>query len=174
MRNGGDVTEPLTRDALLEVYQDWVRDVSIEDSFGEEDWAAFAVQTAAMGERIQIVGDDLFVTNTAFIKRGIDQRCATAALIKPNQIGTVSETVEAIELCRRAGFAFKFSHRSGETCDSFLADFAVAMGGGQIKSGAPCRGERLAKYNRLLDIEAELKTRAEFFSPFVSGDEAPG
>ena len=134
--------------------------------FAEDDWTGFAAQTAQIGGRIQIVGDDLFVTNTEFIRRGVRERSATAALIKPNQIGTVTETVEAVELCRRAGFAFKFSHRSGETVDSFVADFAVAMGGGQLKSGAPCRGERLAKYNRLLDIEAELKGEAEFYSPF--------
>ncbi len=162
--------EPLTREQLLAVYQDWAGAfpiVSIEDGFGEADWEGFALQTAQMGGRIQIVGDDIFVTNTKFIQRGIDQHCATASLIKPNQIGTVTETTEAVELCRRAGFAYKFSHRSGETCDSFVADFAVAMGGGQLKSGAPCRGERLAKYNRLLDIETELGGRAEFFSPFT-------
>ncbi len=161
--------EPLSANDLLALYEDWISEfpiVSIEDGFAEDDWAGFAAQTARMGDRIQIVGDDLFVTNTEFIARGIRERSATAALIKPNQIGTVTETIEAVELCRGAGFAYKFSHRSGETTDSFVADFAVAMGGGQLKSGAPCRGERLAKYDRLLDIEAELKGEAVFFSPF--------
>ena len=156
-------------DALLELYETWIRDfpiVSIEDGFGEDDWPAFTKQTAAMGDRIQIVGDDLYVTNTRFIARGVAEK--STALIKPNQIGTVTETVVAIELCRRAGLAYKFSHRSGETTDAFVADFAVAMGGGQLKSGAPCRGERLAKYDRLLEIEAELGDAAEFFSPFVA------
>jgi enolase len=160
---------PLSTDQLLTVYEEWIAAfpiVSIEDGFADDDWAAFAKQTAAMGQRIQIVGDDLYVTNTRFIARGIAERSTTAALIKPNQIGTVTETVAAIELCRRAGLAYKFSHRSGETTDSFVADFAVAMGGGQLKSGAPCRGERLAKYERLLEIETELGDSAQFFSPF--------
>jgi enolase len=164
---------PLSADALLALYEDWTRDfpiVSIEDGFGEHDWPAFAKQTAAMGGRIQIVGDDLYVTNTRFIARGVAEKSTTAVLIKPNQIGTVTETVEAIEMCRRAGLAYKFSHRSGETIDAFVADFAVAMGGGQLKSGAPCRGERLAKYDRLLEIEAELGAAADFYSPFVAAE----
>jgi enolase len=160
----------MNSDDLLGVYEEWSRAfpiVSIEDGFGEDDWPAFVKQTAQMGERIQIVGDDLYVTNTRFIQRGIDEKATNAALIKPNQIGTVTETVEAVELCRRPGFRYQFSHRSGETEDTFVADFAVALGGGQLKAGAPCRGERLAKYNRLLEIEAELDSDAQFFSPFM-------
>ena len=161
----------MTSDNLLSVYADWINAfpiVSIEDGFAEDDWGAFAKQTAAMGDRIQIVGDDLYVTNPRFIQRGIDEKATNAVLIKPNQIGTVSETVAAIELCRRAGLRYKFSHRSGETEDDFIADFAVAMTGGQFKGGAPCRGERLAKYNRLLEIERELGAEALFSSPFVA------
>ncbi|MHB8285551.1 MAG: phosphopyruvate hydratase [Caulobacteraceae bacterium] len=161
----------MSSEELLTVYEDWIKAfpiVSIEDGFAEDDWAAFSRQTEAMGERIQIVGDDLYVTNTTFIQRGINERATNAALIKPNQIGTVTETIAAIDLCRSAGFRYKFSHRSGETDDSFIADFAVAMGGGQLKSGAPCRGERLAKYNRLLEIENELGADAQFISPFPS------
>ncbi|WP_342163169.1 phosphopyruvate hydratase [Methylobacterium sp. SD21] len=163
-------TGMLNRAQLLELYGRWVERwpiVSIEDGFGEEDWTGFVAQTAAQGERIQVVGDDLLVTNPRFIAKAIDERACTAALIKLNQIGTVSETVEAITLCRKAGWATMVSHRSGETTDTFIADFAVAMGSGQIKAGAPCRGERLAKYNRLLAIEAELGARARFENPFA-------
>jgi enolase len=121
--------------------------------------------TSVLGDRIQIVGDDIYVTNTEFIRRGIAERCSNAALIKLNQIGTVTETIEAVEMCRRAGWRYVTSHRSGETEDTFLADFTVAMGGGQIKAGAPCRGERIAKYNRLLEIERELGAAAQFSNP---------
>ncbi len=136
--------------------------VSIEDGLDENDWAGFAAQTAELGTQIQIVGDDLFVTNTRFIARGIKNKSANAVLIKLNQIGTVSETMAAIALCRQAGWRFIISHRSGETEDTFMADFAVAMGGGQIKSGSACRSERMAKYNRLLEIERELGAAAQF------------
>jgi enolase len=119
-----------------------------------------------MGGEIQIVGDDLFVTNTKFISRGIEEKSANAVLIKLNQIGTVTETIEAIKLCREVGWRYIVSHRSGETEDAFIADFAVAMGGGQIKTGSLCRSERMAKYNRLLAIEQELGASAEFVSPF--------
>ena len=113
------------------------------------------------------MGDDIFVTNTEFIARGINESSANAVLIKLNQIGTVTETIEAIEMCRRAGWGFVISHRSGETEDAFIADFAVAMGGGQIKTGSACRSERIAKYNRLLEIESELGRAATFTNPFV-------
>jgi enolase len=113
-----------------------------------------------LGDRIQIVGDDNLVTNTRFIARGIAEKACNAALIKLNQIGSVSETVAAIQMCRKAGWSCVISHRSGETGDTFLADFAVAMGGGQIKTGSACRSERIAKYNRLLEIEHALGTRA--------------
>jgi enolase len=160
---------PLNTDEMLSVYRDWIADfpiVSIEDGFDERDWAGFQKQTADMGGEIQIVGDDLFVTNTKFISRGIEEKSANAVLIKLNQIGTVTETFEAIKLCREVGWRYIVSHRSGETEDAFIADFAVAMGGGQIKTGSLCRSERMAKYNRLLAIEQELGASAEFVSPF--------
>ena len=113
------------------------------------------------------MGDDLYVTNPKFINRGLEQRTTNAVLIKLNQIGTVTETVDAIHLCRKANWQFIVSHRSGETEDAFIADFAVAMGGGQIKTGSVCRGERTAKYNRLLEVEQELGAAARFESPFV-------
>jgi enolase len=155
---------------MTELYRDWIAKypiVSIEDSLAENDWDGFRAHTAALGDRIQIVGDDLFVTNTEFIARGIRETSANAVLIKLNQIGTVTETIEAIEMCRRSGWGFVISHRSGETEDAFIADFAVAMGGGQIKTGSACRSERIAKYNRLLEIEAQLGRAATFTSPFA-------
>jgi enolase len=141
--------------------------VSIEDGLAENDWDGFREHTAALGSRIQIVGDDIYVTNTQFIARGITEKSTNAVLIKLNQIGTVTETIEAIHLCRKAGWGFVISHRSGETEDAFMADFAVAMGGGQIKSGSACRSERIAKYNRLLEIEAELGAVARFENPLA-------
>jgi enolase len=150
------------------IYRDWIERfpiVSIEDGLAEDDWQGFSEQTRALGDRVQIVGDDLYVTNTRFISRGIAERSTNAVLIKLNQIGTVTETMEAISLCRKAGWGFVISHRSGETEDTFLADFAVAMGGGQIKTGSACRSERVAKYNRLLGIEQELGKSAVFGNP---------
>ena len=154
-----------TSDEMIALYQKWIDTfpiVSIEDGLDENDWAGFTRQTAVQGERIQIVGDDIFVTNPIFIERGIKEKAANAVLIKLNQIGTVTETIEAIALCRKAGWNYVVSHRSGETEDSFLADFTVAMGGGQIKTGSASRSERIAKYNRLLEIEAELGKAARF------------
>jgi enolase len=133
---------------------------------GENDWSGFVRHTKLLGKRVQIVGDDIYVTNTKFISRGIEEKATNAVLIKLNQIGTVTETVAAIDLCRKAGWNYVISHRSGETEDTFMADFAVAMGGGQIKTGSACRSERIAKYNRLLEIEAELGTSALFHSDF--------
>jgi enolase len=159
-----------TNAEMIDLYQRWVQVfpiVSIEDGLAENDWDGFRNLTSAVGDKIQIVGDDIFVTNTVFIERGITERSANAALIKLNQIGTVSETIAAVELCRKAGWAYVMSHRSGETEDTFLADFAVAMGGGQIKAGSLCRGERVAKYNRLLRIEQELGDAAIFENPLV-------
>jgi len=155
---------------MTEFYRKWVADypiISIEDGLAENDWAGFKEHTAILGGNTQIVGDDLFVTNTRFIARGIEEKSANAVLIKLNQIGTVSETMEAIHLCRQAGWGFVISHRSGETEDTFMADFAVAMGGGQIKTGSACRSERIAKYNRLLEIEKELGGAAVFKNPLV-------
>lgn len=150
------------------LYKQWIEKypiVSIEDGLAENDWDGFREHTAVLGGRIQIVGDDNYVTNTKFIARGIREKTTNAALIKLNQIGTVTETVEAIEMCRKANWGYVISHRSGETEDTFLADFAVAMGGGQIKTGSACRSERIAKYNRLLEIEAELGQSAVFNNP---------
>ncbi len=157
-----------TSDEMTRLYADWIGRypiVSIEDGLAENDWDGFRAHTAALGDRIQIVGDDIFVTNTRFIERGIAEQATNAVLIKLNQIGTVSETITAIELCRKAGWGYVISHRSGETEDAFMADFAVAMGGGQIKSGSACRSERIAKYNRLMEIEVELGRAAVFGNP---------
>ncbi len=152
-------------DEMVALFKDWINKypiVSIEDGHDENDWAGFKSMTAELGGRIQIVGDDLLVTNTKFIARAVEEKACNAVLIKLNQIGTVTETIEAIHLCRKAGWGFVISHRSGETEDTFMADFAVAMGGGQIKTGSACRSERIAKYNRLLEIERELGKAARF------------
>jgi enolase len=167
LRKSGGGT--ITSEALQAIYASWSKRfpiVSIEDGFGEHDWSAFERQTAEVGQTIQIVGDDLYVTNPKLITRGVIQKATNAVLIKLNQIGTVTETIEAISVCRSAGWNYIISHRSGETDDSFIADFSVAMNGGQIKAGAPCRGERLAKYNRLLEIEREVAGQAFYVSPF--------
>jgi len=157
-----------TSTEMTALYQSWIDKypiVSIEDGLAENDWDGFREHTEKLGSRIQIVGDDLYVTNTRFIARGIVEKSTNAVLIKLNQIGTVTETIEAIQFCRKAGWGFVISHRSGETEDTFMADFAVAMGGGQIKSGSACRSERIAKYNRLVEIEAELGKSAVFENP---------
>lgn len=150
---------------MTALYADWIKRfpiVSIEDGLNEHDWDGFQEHTKALGDKIQIVGDDLFVTNTRFLARGIEEDAANAVLIKLNQIGTVSETVDTINMCRRAGWNYVISHRSGETEDDFIADFAVATCSGQIKTGSACRSERIAKYNRLLEIEQELGQAAVF------------
>ncbi len=155
---------------MVELFRKWVDKypiVSIEDGLAEDDWDGFCLMTKEMGDKIQIVGDDIFVTNTEFIKKGIELGAANSVLIKLNQIGTVTETMEAIELCKKAGWRFVVSHRSGETEDDFIADFTVAMGGGQIKTGSASRSERLAKYNRLLEIEAELGRASIFENPLA-------
>ena len=136
--------------------------VSLEDGLAEDDWAGWAELNARLGSRVQLVGDDLFVTNPRFIARGIEERSANSVLIKLNQIGTLTETIEAIELARRAGWSAVVSHRSGETEDTTIADLVVAMGTGQIKTGAPSRSERVAKYNRLLRIADELGDAARY------------
>jgi enolase len=154
---------------MTELYRRWLDRypiVSIEDGLGESDWDGFREHTAALGRRVQIVGDDIYVTNTKFIQRGIRESTTNAVLIKLNQIGTVTETMNAIEMCRVAGWGFVISHRSGETEDTFIADLAVAMGGGQIKAGSLSRSERVAKYNRLIEIERVLGDAALFYSPF--------
>lgn len=159
-----------TTDEMIAIFKDWVSKypiISIEDGLNENDWDGFAKMTALMGDKVQIVGDDLFVTNTKFVHKGILNKSANAVLIKLNQIGTVTETVETIQMCRRAGWRFIISHRSGETEDTFISDFVVAMGGGQIKTGSVCRSERIAKYNRLLEIEYELGKSATFRNPLT-------
>ncbi|MEW6046707.1 MAG: phosphopyruvate hydratase [Bacillota bacterium] len=136
---------------------------SIEDPLDQEDWTGWKAMTEALGERVQLVGDDLFVTNTKRLERGIRERAANAILIKVNQIGTLTETLEAVQMAHRAGWRTVISHRSGETEDTTIADLAVAVNSGQIKTGAPCRTERVAKYNQLLRIEEEMEDSATFW-----------
>lgn len=136
--------------------------ISIEDGMAEEDWEGWKMLTSRIGNRVQLVGDDLFVTNSARLARGIEQGCANAILIKVNQIGSLTETLEAIEMAKQAGYACVMSHRSGETEDTTIADLAVACNTGQIKTGAPCRSDRVAKYNQLLRIEEELGDAARY------------
>ncbi len=150
---------------MVKLYADWVARypvISIEDGLAEDDWEGWALLTKTLGDKVQLVGDDLFVTNVKRIARGIAEKAANSVLIKLNQIGTLTETVEAIEMARRAGWTAMISHRSGETGDSFIADLSVAMGTGQIKTGAPARGERVEKYNQLMRIEEELGPNAVF------------
>src|SRR6185503_8416182 len=156
-----------TKDAegMIELYKSWIDEypiVSIEDGLAEDDWDGWSKLTAALGDRCQLVGDDLFVTNTERLARGIESGVANAILIKVNQIGTLSETLEAIEMARAAGYLSVMSHRSGETEDTFIADLAVATGAGQIKTGSASRTDRIAKYNQLLRIEEELGSAAEY------------
>lgn len=141
--------------------------VSIEDGMSEDDWEGWAVLTERIGSRVQLVGDDLFVTNTQILRRGIDERIGNAILIKPNQIGTLSETLDAIAMARNAAFGTIISHRSGETEDVTIADLAVATDAGQIKTGSLCRSDRVAKYNQLLRIHAQLGDRAQYRGPAV-------
>ena len=136
--------------------------VSIEDPLAEDEWEAWAELTRRLGDRTQLVGDDLFVTNVDRLRRGIDEGVANAILVKVNQIGTLTETLDAIELARESGYSAIISHRSGETEDTTIADLAVATGAGQIKTGAPSRSDRVAKYNQLLRIEEELGGRAVY------------
>jgi len=136
--------------------------LSIEDGLDESDWEGWAYLTQKLGSKIQLVGDDLFVTNTAILQRGIEQNIGNSILIKFNQIGSLSETLDAIAMAKAAGFTAVISHRSGETEDTTIADLAVATGAGQIKTGSACRSDRVAKYNRLLRIEAELGSKAPY------------
>jgi enolase len=150
---------------LIDLWADWIARypiISLEDGLAEDDWAGWVELTKRLGEKVQLVGDDILVTNPAFIARGIRERAMNSALIKLNQIGTLTETVQAIEAARRAGWTAVVSHRSGETEDTTIADLVVGMGTGQIKTGAPSRSERVAKYNRLLRIEEELGEAAVY------------
>jgi enolase len=155
----------LDSDEMVDLWADWVARypiVSLEDGLAEEDWAGWKALNARIGDRVQLVGDDILVTNPSFIRRGITERAMNSVLIKLNQIGTLTETIDAIEIARRAGWSAVVSHRSGETEDTTIADFVVAMGTGQIKTGAPSRSERVAKYNRLLRIADELGDDARY------------
>ncbi|HLW87454.1 MAG TPA: phosphopyruvate hydratase [Terriglobales bacterium] len=152
-------------DEMVRFWSKWVKDypiVSLEDGLSEEDWDGWAALTKELGGKIQLVGDDIFVTNIEFLQKGIDKHVANSILIKVNQIGTVSETLDAIDLARRNGYTSVISHRSGETEDTFIADLAVATGAGQIKTGSASRTDRIAKYNQLLRIEEELGGAARF------------
>ena len=154
-----------TSEQMVEFWANWARQypiVSLEDGMSEEDWPGWKHLTEQLGKKLQLVGDDIFVTNTKIFARGISEKIANAILIKLNQIGTVTETIEAIEMARQAGYASVISHRSGETEDTFIADLAVAMGTGQIKTGSASRTDRVAKYNQLLRIEEELGSAARF------------
>jgi enolase len=155
---------------MVEMYADWIERyplVSIEDGLDENDWDGWKTLTAQLGERVQMVGDDLFVTNVERVQRGIEMGVANSVLIKLNQIGTLSETLQTIALANDASYTNVISHRSGETSDATISDLAVASNAGQIKTGSMCRGERIAKYNRLLWIEDILGDRAEYISPFA-------
>jgi len=150
---------------MANLYSDWSQRyplVSVEDGLAEDDWEGWAELTQRLGRRVQLVGDDLFVTNPTRLQRGIDSNVGNSILIKLNQIGTLTETLETIDLAKRHGYTTVISHRSGETEDSTIADLAVAVNAGQIKTGSPCRGERTAKYNQLLRIEETLGTRAHY------------
>ncbi len=155
----------LSSEGLIDHWADWAQRypiASIEDGLAEDDWSGWSALVKRLGSSVQLVGDDLLVTNPERIQRGIDEAAANSVLVKLNQIGTLSETLDAINLAHRAGWTAVISHRSGETEDTFIADLAVATGAGQIKTGAPARSERTAKYNRLLEIETELGVTASF------------
>ena len=155
----------LTGEQMVEFWAKWVKDypiVSIEDGLAQDDWISWSLMTRELGDRLQIVGDDLLVTNPERVRRAIAENAANALLVKVNQIGSLSETIEAVDLCQRAGWRAITSHRSGETEDASIADLAVALNAGQIKTGAPARSDRVAKYNQLLRIEAELGSEARY------------
>jgi enolase len=155
----------LTGEQMVDLWAKWVTDypiVSIEDGLAQDDWESWQLMVKKLGDKLQIVGDDLLVTNPERVRRGIADKAANALLVKVNQIGSLTETIEAVELCHRAGWRAVTSHRSGETEDSTIADLAVALNTGQIKTGAPARSDRVAKYNQLLRIEAELGDTAKY------------
>jgi enolase len=160
----------LTSDDMVEFWRGWLDKypiVSIEDGMAENDWDGWKKLTNAVGDRVQLVGDDLFVTNPEILTRGIDEGVANSILVKPNQIGSLSETLECVRIAQRAAYSTVISHRSGETEDSTVADIAVATNAGQIKTGAPARGERTAKYNQLLRIEDALGDAARYPGPLA-------
>ena len=154
-----------TGEQMVEFWKKWVKDypiVSIEDGLAQDDWGSWSLMTKELGDKVQIVGDDLLVTNPERVRKAITENAANALLVKVNQIGSLSETIEAVDLCQRAGWRAVVSHRSGETEDATIADLAVALNTGQIKTGAPARSDRVAKYNQLLRIEAELGSEAKY------------
>jgi enolase len=153
---------------MLDFWQEWVSRypvVSIEDGLAEDDWPGWSALTSRLGKSIQIVGDDIFVTNPGILRRGIEEGVGNSILIKLNQIGTLTETLETIQMAREAGYSIVVSHRSGETEDTSIADLAVGAGSGQIKTGSLCRTDRVCKYNRLLRIEQQLGSDAEYAGP---------
>jgi enolase len=150
---------------MVDFWAKWMKDypiVSLEDGLAQDDWSSWQLLTKKLGDQIQIVGDDLLVTNPERVRKGIQDKTCNALLVKLNQIGSISETIEAVELCHRAGWRAVTSHRSGETEDATIADIAVALNTGQIKTGAPARSDRVAKYNQLLRIETELGSDAKY------------
>jgi len=162
---GAEKNPKKTSKAMVEFWADWVAKypiISIEDGMAEDDWAGWRNQTKALGEKIQLVGDDLFVTNTKYLSRGIKEGVANSILVKVNQIGSLTETLDTMQMAHRAGYTTVISHRSGETEDSIIADIAVATNAGQIKTGSASRSDRIAKYNQLLRIEEELGEEAQF------------
>ena len=166
-KNGG---RKKSAEEMTGLYAEWIKAypiVSLEDGLSEDDWSGWEVLTKTLGNTTQLVGDDIFVTDPELIRKGIDRRIANAVLIKVNQIGTVTETLQALQVARDANYRVVISHRSGETEDTFIADLAVAVNAGQIKTGSLCRSERIAKYNRLMEIEEELSTQARFMNPFA-------
>ena len=157
---------------MVKIYNSWSQNfplVSVEDGLAEDDWDGWKLLTERLGARVQLVGDDIFVTNKKRIEKGIAGRIANAVLIKVNQIGTLTETLDAIQVSHKANYRTVISHRSGETDDSTIADLAVATNSQQIKTGSLCRGERIAKYNQLLRIEEELGIQAKFWGPAAFG-----
>ncbi|KAL5809707.1 hypothetical protein ACOSQ3_030398 [Xanthoceras sorbifolium] len=158
-------SQKISGEALKDLYKSFVSEypiVSIEDPFDQDDWEHYAKMTAEVGEKVQIVGDDLLVTNPKRVEKAIKEKTCNALLLKVNQIGSVTESIEAVKMSKRAGWGVMASHRSGETEDTFIADLSVGLATGQIKTGAPCRSERLAKYNQLLRIEEELGAEAVY------------
>jgi enolase len=156
---------PRSADEMTGIYEQWISDfpiVSIEDPLAEDDWAGWSALVSKIGDKIQVVGDDLFVTNVSRLQRGLAEKAANALLVKVNQIGSLTETLDAVDLAHRSGFRCMMSHRSGETEDTTIADLAVATNCGQIKSGAPARTDRVAKYNQLLRIEEDLDDAARY------------
>jgi enolase len=157
--------EPRSSEEMVAYWENWVEQypiLSIEDAMDEDDWSGWQMLTDAVGDDVQLVGDDLFVTNTERLERGIDEGCGNSILVKPNQIGTLTETLDAVEMAHKSGFTAVLSHRSGETEDTTIADLAVALSTGQIKTGSASRSDRVAKYNQLLRIEEQLGDTAEF------------